>query len=65
MNLLYTLTSYPPAIGGAQLLQHRTALHLLPRHRIQVVSQWDTNRTDWLLGTTQRWTEELQRLNGR
>jgi hypothetical protein len=21
--------------------------------------------TDWLLGMTQRWTEELQRLNGR
>ena len=52
MNLLYTLTSYPPAIGGAQLLQHHTAVQLAARHRIQVVSHWDDNRTDWLLGTT-------------
>jgi glycosyltransferase involved in cell wall biosynthesis len=54
MNLLYTLTTYPPSIGGAQLLQHRLAQHLKERHNIQVVSQWDSNRTDWLLGTTLR-----------
>lgn len=52
MNLLYTLTAYPPAIGGAQLHQHLLAQHLKARHNIQVVSQWDENRTDWLLGTT-------------
>ena len=52
MKLLFTLTSYPPAIGGAQLLQHHTAIHLARRHAIQVVTHWDSNRTDWLLGTT-------------
>ncbi len=54
VNLLYTLTAYPPAIGGAQLHQHLLAQHLKERHTIQVVSQWDSNRTDWLLGTTLR-----------
>lgn len=54
MNLLYTLTAYPPSIGGAQLLQHLLAQHLKERHNIQVISQWDSNRTDWLLGTTLR-----------
>ena len=52
MNLLYTLTSYPPAIGGAQYLQHQTAKLLSPRHEVQVVNFWDRNRSDWLLGTT-------------
>ena len=52
MNLIYTLTSYPPAIGGAQFLQHQTAKILSPRHEIQVVTFWDRNRSDWLLGTT-------------
>ena len=50
----YALTSYPPATGGAQLLQHQTARQLAARHSIQVVSLWDRNRTDWLLGTTLR-----------
>lgn len=54
MNLLYTLTAYPPSTGGAQLHQHGLARQLQRRHRIQVVSQWDSNRTDWLLGTTLR-----------
>src|SRR5207237_1426694 len=52
MNLLYTLTAYPPATGGAQLLQHLLARHLSSRHEIQTVCFWDQNRTDWLLGTT-------------
>jgi glycosyltransferase involved in cell wall biosynthesis len=52
MKLLYTLTAYPPYIGGAQLLQHQLAKHLQTQHQIQVVSHWDQNRTDWLLGTT-------------
>ena len=52
LNLLYTLTSYPPAIGGAQFLQHQTAKILSPAHEIQVVAFWDSNRSDWLLGTT-------------
>ncbi|MFC1959454.1 glycosyltransferase family 4 protein [Chloroflexota bacterium] len=52
MNLLYTLTAYPPSIGGAQLHQHLLAQHLSSRHNIQVATFWDENRTDWLLGTT-------------
>ncbi len=54
MQLLYTLTAYPPYVGGAQLHQHLIAQQLQLQHSIQVVSQWDTNRTDWLLGTTVR-----------
>lgn len=52
MQLLYTLTTYPPTIGGAQLHQHLLAQYLSQKHQIQVISQWDKNRTDWLLGTT-------------
>lgn len=52
MRFLYTLTAYPPFIGGAQLHQHLLAQHLQTDHDIQVVSFWDTHRTDWLLGTT-------------
>jgi len=54
MNLLFTLTTYPPSTGGAQIHQHQLALHLKKQHDIQVVSHWDNNRTDWLLGTTVR-----------
>ncbi len=52
MNLLYTLTSYPPAIGGAQLHQHLLAQQLNQGHDVQVITHWSQNRTDWLLGTT-------------
>ena len=52
MDLVYTLTAYPPSVGGAQILQHLLARQLKSRHSIQVISHWDTNRTDWLLGTT-------------
>jgi glycosyltransferase involved in cell wall biosynthesis len=52
MKLLYTLTAYPPAIGGAQLHQHLLARQLHSQHDIQVVSHWNRNRTDWLMGTT-------------
>lgn len=52
MNLLFTLTAYPPFWGGAQLLMHGLARHLQPAHAVQVVSQWDSPRSDWLLGTT-------------
>jgi glycosyltransferase involved in cell wall biosynthesis len=54
LNLLYTLTTYPPSIGGAQLHFHQIACQLKDQHSIQVVTQWDDNRTDWLLGTTVR-----------
>lgn len=52
MRICYTLTSYPPAIGGAQLCFHALARALSPAHEVQVVAQWRDNRTDWLLGTT-------------
>lgn len=52
MNLLYTLTTYPPSTGGAQIHQHQLAQHLKDRHRVQVICHWDENRTDWLWGTT-------------
>lgn len=54
MQFLYTLTTYPPAIGGAQLHQHLIGQQLQKQYEIQVVSHWSKNRTDWLLGTTIR-----------
>jgi glycosyltransferase involved in cell wall biosynthesis len=52
MNVLHTITAYPPSVGGAQLHAYMLAQHLRTGGRVQVVCQWDTNRTDWLLGTT-------------
>jgi glycosyltransferase involved in cell wall biosynthesis len=52
MRLLFTLTAYPPSVGGAQQLMHQLACALVARHCVQVVAQWDRTRTDWLLGTT-------------
>jgi glycosyltransferase involved in cell wall biosynthesis len=52
MRLLYTLTAYPPYLGGAQLHQHILAQQLQDRHAIQAICHWQKNRTDWLLGTT-------------
>ncbi len=53
-RLLYTTTSYLPAIGGAQLHTHNLAKHLAHRYAIQVITHWSEHRTDWLLGTTLR-----------
>lgn len=52
MNILYTLTSYPPATGGAQQHFHEIARRLSVSDSVRVIRQWDTNRQDWLLGTT-------------
>ncbi len=52
MNLLFTLTAYPPFLGGAQVLAHRLARELLARHQVQVVTQLSQRTTDWLLATT-------------
>jgi glycosyltransferase involved in cell wall biosynthesis len=52
LNVLYTITAYPPSIGGAQLHMHQLAQALSVRHRVHVVTQWDAQRTDWLLGST-------------
>lgn len=51
LRLLYALTTYPPSIGGAQIHQHHLA-QSLTNCRVQVVTHWQRNRTDWLLGTT-------------
>ena len=60
MNLLFSLTAYPPSVGGAQLLMHHLACQLVQRHSVQVLTQWDTSRTDWLLGTTLNAPAELR-----
>ena len=53
MNSLFTATAYPPSVGGAQSLHHMMAQELNKKgHQVQVVSHWDKNRSDWLLGTT-------------
>jgi glycosyltransferase involved in cell wall biosynthesis len=54
MNLLYTITAYPPSTGGAQLYAHQLARGLAEKHSLQVASLWETNRTDWLVGVTLR-----------
>ncbi len=60
MNLLFTLTAYPPYLGGAQLHMHQLARHLQVHHSVQVVTQWDEPRHDWLLGTTLRTPREAR-----
>ncbi|HEY9076285.1 MAG TPA: glycosyltransferase family 4 protein [Anaerolineaceae bacterium] len=54
MNLLYTITAYPPSTGGGQLHTHQLARQLASRHTVQVATLWDSHRTDWLIGTTLR-----------
>lgn len=54
MNITYLTTSYPPAVGGAQLHLHEIVRRMAVQHPVQVVTQWTENRTDWLLGTTLR-----------
>jgi glycosyltransferase involved in cell wall biosynthesis len=51
-TILYTTTSYLPAIGGAQLHTHQIASRLAHHHDVRVVTLWDSHRTDWLWGTT-------------
>ncbi len=50
--ILYTITTYPPSIGGAQAHTHAFAQQIATREDTRVIYQWDTNRTDWLRGTT-------------
>jgi glycosyltransferase involved in cell wall biosynthesis len=54
MQLLYTITAYPPSVGGAQIHQHLLGQQLHQHHDLQVICHWDNNRSDWLLGTTVR-----------
>lgn len=53
-KILCTTTSYPPAVGGAQLHTHEILKRLTDRYSIQVITHWAENRTDWLMGTTLR-----------
>lgn len=53
MRLLCTITAYPPSTGGAQAYLHGLVTHM-ERARAEVVSFWDRNRSDWLMGTTLR-----------
>jgi glycosyltransferase involved in cell wall biosynthesis len=54
MNLVYTCTSYPPAVGGAQSHMHHLARELSTRHNVQVATHLNRHRTDWLLAVTLR-----------
>jgi glycosyltransferase involved in cell wall biosynthesis len=53
-DILYVTTSYPPAIGGAQIHLHRLAMAMQDLgHRARVITHWSSGpRSDWLLGTT-------------
>lgn len=53
MRILWLMTRYWPAVGGAETHSRRIIQELAARgHEIHVVSHWDENRTDWLRGTT-------------
>ena len=54
MNILFTITAYPPSIGGAQISTHELAKSFSLHNDVKVISFWNTNRTDWLFGTTLR-----------
>ena len=48
LDVLYTSTLYPPAIGGAHNYLHRVARALAERHRVHVVTHSAEYRRDWL-----------------
>ncbi len=48
LDVLYTSTLYPPAIGGAHNYLHRVARALAARHRVHVVTHSAEYRRDWL-----------------
>jgi len=52
VRILYALTAYPPATGGAQTHFHEIARRLVSRHEPRVACHWRENRTDWLGGVT-------------
>ena len=51
-RLLYSITSYPPAVGGAPMHFHELGRRLVGRNRLQVACHWNVFRNDWLRGTT-------------
>ena len=54
LRLLFTITRYWPAIGGAEVHSRELLRSMQDRVRPIVIAHWDENRTDWLLGTTIR-----------
>ena len=53
MRILWLMTRYWPAVGGAETHARRIIQELTARgHEVSVVTHWDENRTDWLRGTT-------------
>jgi glycosyltransferase involved in cell wall biosynthesis len=52
MKVLYTITRYWPAVGGAEIHLHENIQRLPPEVEPRVRAFWNTNRTDWLWGTT-------------
>jgi glycosyltransferase involved in cell wall biosynthesis len=54
MNVLWTITRYWPAVGGAETYSRELVRRLCRAGDVKVATLWDTNRTDWLLGATLR-----------
>lgn len=53
MRILWLITRYWPALGGAETHSQQIIHQLAAQgHAVTVVSHWDENRTDWLRGTT-------------
>jgi glycosyltransferase involved in cell wall biosynthesis len=52
MKILYTITRYWPVVGGAETHLYQNIKHLPPEIEPRVRTFWNTNRTDWLWGTT-------------
>jgi glycosyltransferase involved in cell wall biosynthesis len=52
MKILYTITRYWPVVGGAEIHLHENIKQLPPEVEPRVRAFWNTNRTDWLWGTT-------------
>src|SRR5262245_65242135 len=54
IRLLLTITRCWPAVGGAEIHTRELVRALGAQVDPVVVAHWNTNRTDWLLGTTVR-----------
>jgi len=53
VNILFTGTAFYPSIGGAQVHWYVIAKYLADRgHDVAMLSVWQDNRSQWLLGTT-------------
>lgn len=50
--ILFTTTTYPPSFGGSQLYTHSLAQYMQRTMPVQVITHWDSPRSDWLWGTT-------------